>query len=182
MSLLPRRFQDGFRPAFIAVLILFVPVPALAQEADQDAQQPAAANSTAAPQGQQPGQKPPKPYGGGSPLDVLMHTKLWEDVPEAKGFVKDNRPPLDALQYQPTQDRATLTDGPPAPHPQILNGNQLQSLQGELEHAGANNEKAAGKKSKNFADVSEPEPRAHRAKHEKIRAEAPTQLHAHMQQ
>jgi hypothetical protein len=183
MLLLPSRFQDGLRPAWFAVLVLLLPVPAVAQDARQNAQQPAAeTNGSAAPQGEQGGQKPPKPYGGGSPLDVLMHAKLWEQVPEAKPFVKDNRPPVDALQYQPTQDRELLTNGPVAPHPQILNGKELQSLQGELEHAGARNEKAAGKKSKNFADVSDPETKPHKAKHEKIRDEAPTQLHAHMQQ
>jgi len=184
MSLLPRRFQDGFRPAWwFAVLVLFLPVPAVAQDAVQNAEQPAAAtNDTASPEGQQTGEKPPKPYGGGSPLDVIMHSKLWEDVPEAKGFVKDSRPSADSLQYQPTQDRETLTDGPPAPHPQILNGKELQSLQGELAHAGAKNEKAAGVKSKNFADVSDPTPMPHKGKHEKIRAEAPTQLHAHIEQ
>ena len=25
---------------------------------------------------------------GGSPLDTLMHTKIWADVPEAKDFVR----------------------------------------------------------------------------------------------
>lgn len=184
MSLLLRRFQDGFRPAsWLAALVLFMPVPAVAQDAGQNAQPAAATDGAVAPQTEQSttGQKPPKPYGGGSPLDVIMHAKLWEDVPEAKAFVKEHRPPPDSLQYQPTQDRETLTDGPTVPQPQILNGNELQSLQGELEHAGVKNEKAAGVKSKNFADVSDPTSKPHKGKHERIHAEAPTQLHAHMQ-
>lgn len=176
MSQLLRHFQDRFRALpWLAVLVL-LPLPALAQDAGQAVQQQpaAAADGAAAPQGQQAA--PPQPYGGGSPLDVLMQSKLWEDTPDAKNFVKASRPPDDALEYQPTQDPAPLTDGPPVPHPQILNNNQLQSLQGELEHAGVKNEKAAGVRSKNFADVREPKP--HKEKHDKIHAEAPTQLHA----
>ncbi|MGH6852524.1 MAG: hypothetical protein ACREDJ_04860, partial [Methylocella sp.] len=30
-----------------------------------------------------------EPKAGGSPLDTLMHTKIWADVPEAKDFVRE---------------------------------------------------------------------------------------------
>jgi hypothetical protein len=76
---------------------------------------------------------------GGSPLDTLMSTKLWADVPEAKDFVRESRPPPDSLSYQPV----TGTD-PERPKPR--NKAELQSLEAELERAGAHNEGTARKR------------------------------------
>lgn len=90
--------------------------------------------------------KPPKPYGGGSPLDVLLHAKLWETPPPAKAFVKQSREPASSLQYQPTI-------GTDPKRPKLLSHDQLKSLEGTLEQAGAQNEKAAGVRNKNFANV-----------------------------
>ena len=59
-----------------------------------DAYAPAAAQQT------QP--TPKQPYGGGTPLDVIMHTKLWTDVPEMPAFVKAARPPEKSLDFIPT--------------------------------------------------------------------------------
>jgi len=67
----------------------------------------------------------------GSPLDTLMSTKIWADVPEAKDFVRDTRPPPDSLAYQPV----TGTD-PERPKPRSKT--ELQDLQGELERASHN--------------------------------------------
>jgi hypothetical protein len=76
---------------------------------------------------------------GGSPLDTLMSTRLWADVPEAKDFVRDTRRPPDSLDYQPL----TGTD-PERPKPRSTA--ELQALQGELETAAAHNEGTAQKR------------------------------------
>src|SRR5579872_5925007 len=46
--------------------------------------------------------KPKKPYGGGTPLDVILSTKLWVDPPKEKPFVEETRPPESSMHYQPT--------------------------------------------------------------------------------
>jgi hypothetical protein len=73
----------------------------------------------------------------GSPLDTLLQTRLWADVPEAKEFVRKARPPEDALDYQPT----TGTD-PKRPKPRTPA--EVDKLQKELESAGRRNEARAG--------------------------------------
>lgn len=75
----------------------------------------------------------------GSPLDTLMSTRLWADVPEAKGFVQETRPPTDALGYQPV----TGTD---PERPKLRTKAELRALQSELEGATVQNERKAGKK------------------------------------
>ena len=75
---------------------------------------------------------------GGSPLDTLMHTKIWADVPEAKDFVRDTRPPPDSLAYQPV----TGTD---PERPKLRSKTELEALESELERAAAHNDKKAGK-------------------------------------
>jgi hypothetical protein len=75
---------------------------------------------------------------GGSPLDTLMHTKIWADVPEAKDFVRDTRPPPDSLAYQPV----TGTD---PERPKLRSKAELTDLESELERAAAHNDKKAGK-------------------------------------
>ncbi|HUI20017.1 MAG TPA: hypothetical protein VLZ74_03105 [Methylocella sp.] len=75
----------------------------------------------------------------GSPLDTLMSTRLWADVPEAKDFVRETRPPPESLAYQPV----TGTD-PERPKPRTKA--ELKDLQDELERAIKQNEETARKK------------------------------------
>jgi hypothetical protein len=76
---------------------------------------------------------------GGSPLDTLMHTKIWADVPEAKDFVRETRPPPDSLAYQPV----TGTD---PDRPKLRSKAELEALANELEGAVSHNERKAGKR------------------------------------
>jgi hypothetical protein len=77
--------------------------------------------------------------GGGSPLDTLMHTKIWADVPEAKDFVRATRPPPDSLAYQPV----TGTD---PERPKLRSKAELKALESELERAATHNDRKAGKR------------------------------------
>lgn len=72
----------------------------------------------------------------GSPLDTLMQTRLWADVPEAKDFVRQARPPQDSLDYQPT----TGTE-PARPKPRTKA--ELDALKSELESAARLNDARA---------------------------------------
>ncbi len=83
--------------------------------------------------------EPAKAKTSGSPLDTLMSTRLWADVPEAKGFVQETRPPTDTLGYQPV----TGTD---PERPKLRTKAELKALQSELEGATVQNEQKAGKK------------------------------------
>jgi hypothetical protein len=76
---------------------------------------------------------------GGSPLDTLMHTKIWADVPEAKDFVRETRPPPDSLAYQPV----TGTD---PERPKLRSKAELEALESELERAASHNDRRAGKR------------------------------------
>ena len=76
---------------------------------------------------------------GGSPLDTIMSTKLWADVPEAKDFVRETRKPADSLDYQPV----TGTD---PERPKLRDKAELKSLQDELERAVAGNDDTARKR------------------------------------
>ena len=76
---------------------------------------------------------------GGSPLDTLMHTKIWADVPEAKDFVRETRPPPDSLAYQPV----TGTD---PERPKLRSKAELEALESELEGAVSHNDRKAGKR------------------------------------
>lgn len=73
----------------------------------------------------------------GSPLDTLMNTKLFADVPEAKDFVRATRPPAQSLEFKPT----TGTD-PARPKPRT--GPELDALRSELEGAARKNAARAG--------------------------------------
>ena len=75
---------------------------------------------------------------GGSPLDTLMHTKIWPDVPEAKDFVRETRPPPDSLAYQPV----TGTD---PERPKLKSKAELDDLESELGRAAAHNDNNARK-------------------------------------
>jgi hypothetical protein len=149
--------------------------PVMAQE------QPAAASSSGSQPESKPASKPakpPKPYGGGTPLDVILSTKLWVDPPKEKPFVEESRPAPSTLHYQPTVG----TDPKRAP---LLDKSQLGAMQQDLEAGGAVNEKAAGVKKKNFADVVPPhpagksKPRKEKSKEKpkRLSADEPTPLH-----
>lgn len=75
----------------------------------------------------------------GTPLDTIMNTKLWADVPEAKDFVRDSRQPPDSLAYQPL-------NGVDPERPKPRSKAELQALQGELEQAGLHNQARAAQK------------------------------------
>lgn len=70
----------------------------------------------------------------GSPLDTLMSTRLWTDVPPAQGFVRETHPNTKDLDYTPL----TGTD-PERPKPR--DAANVKALQAELERDGAQNEK-----------------------------------------
>jgi hypothetical protein len=74
----------------------------------------------------------------GSPLDTVMHTKIWADVPEARDFVRETRPPPDSLAYQPVT-------GHDPERPKLRSKGELEALANELERAASHNEKNAGK-------------------------------------
>lgn len=120
-----------------AILVCVCTLPAFAQES----QQPAPQQESETPQ--QAPQKPPQPYGGGTPIDVILNTRLWTDVPEAKDFVKATRPPEDTLEFQPTVGKDPARPKPDTPA-------QLKAMEDELERAGAAAERAAGLKKRNF--------------------------------
>lgn len=75
---------------------------------------------------------------GGSPLDTVMHAKIWADVPEARDFVRETRPPPDSLAYQPV----TGTD---PERPKLRTQLGLESLESELERAASHNHGKARK-------------------------------------
>jgi hypothetical protein len=68
-----------------------------------------------------------------------MHTKIWADVPEAKDFVRETRPPPDSLAYQPV----TGTD---PERPKLRSKAELEALASELERGAAHNDRKAGKR------------------------------------
>lgn len=91
-----------------------------------------------------PGSKQsPQPYGGGTPLDVILNTRFWTDVPEAKDFVKATRPPEDTLEYQPTAGKDIV-------RPKLRTSAELKDMEEELERAGVAADRAAGIKNRHF--------------------------------
>lgn len=73
----------------------------------------------------------------GSPLDTLMSSRLWTDVPQARDFVRESRPDAKTLDYEPL----TGTD-PQRPKPR--DKANVEALQAELEHDGALNARKGG--------------------------------------
>lgn len=112
---------------------LLATVPALAEDQAQPA--PKADSKDKA---DQPA-KPKKPFGGGSPVEVVIHNKLWTDEPKPQDFVIQNRRPTDELHYQPTI-------GTDPERPKTLTKDQLKSLQSELEAAQTHNADAVSGK------------------------------------
>ncbi len=135
----------------VAILVCFCAAPALAQDDQQTTTQQDAKPQTrywdcisplctyAAPSKSSKSQAP-QPYGGGTPLDVILSTRLWSDVPEAKDFVKSTRPPEETLQFQPTAGKDVARPKPRTP-------TELKAMEEELEQAGAAADRAAGVKS-----------------------------------
>jgi hypothetical protein len=93
-----------------------------------------------------------QPYGGGTPLDVILHTKLWTDVPQMKPFVRASRPPEASLDYTPTT-------GSEPKRPPLLTKSELQQMDDQLENAGARNEKMARSKKHYFQAVAVKKPK-----------------------
>jgi hypothetical protein len=96
---------------------------------------------------------------GGSPLDTLMHTKIWADVPEAKDFVRETLPPPDSLAYQPV----TGTD---PERPKLRSKTELEALESELERAASHNDRNVAKR----AGIKKPAP-AKTANREQVHAD-----------
>jgi hypothetical protein len=114
-------------------------LPDTTQETEQQAPQEAPQEATKEKPKDAAG-KPPKPFGGGSPLDVIMNTKFWEAAPEPKDFVKQNRQNVDELKYQPTI-------GNDPERPKTRSKDELTSLRSEMEEAATHNTDAvSGKK------------------------------------
>ena len=86
-----------------------------------------------------PGSYAQQQKAGGSPLDTLLETKIWADVPEAKDFVRETRPPPESLAYQPL----TAID-PERPKPKTKE--ELKALETELEQAAEHNFQRARKR------------------------------------
>lgn len=83
-----------------------------------------------------PAKHKPDPYG--SPLDTIMSSHLWTDVPQAQDFVRETRPSAKDLKYTP------LTGKDPE-RPKPRDAANVQALQAELEQDIArNNERAKG--------------------------------------
>jgi hypothetical protein len=96
---------------------------------------PALAQTTGGQTASAPPSKPrPNPYG--SPLDTLMSTHLWADVPPAKDFVKTSRPDPAKLEYTPLTGQ-----DPTRPKPRDAAG--VAALQAELEKGGVDNDARA---------------------------------------
>lgn len=152
IGLEPARRQPARPGHFLGIMAVVIcgamvshPAPVLAQSStpNADAQsQPAAAPA------QKTRIKTKNPTG--SPLDTLMKTRLWADVPTAKDFVRQSRPPQDTLDYRPT----TGTD-PERPKPRT--NAELDALKSELESAAARNGARGGQpKSARTSAISNP--------------------------
>lgn len=115
---------------------------------------------------EKPAPKPPKPYGGGTPLDVIMHTKLWTEAPTPKDFVIENRQPVDQLKYQPTV-------GNDPERPKTLTKDELKSLRSELEDAAVHNAQAvSGKPARKARSAEAKSGKAQSAKAQSAKAQS----------
>jgi hypothetical protein len=116
------------------------PAPSEAQDQkaeDQKAQDQKASDQPAA----NKAKKPKKPYGGGTPIDVIVNNKMWETPPEPKEFVRENRRPVDELQYEPTV-------GIDPERPKTKSKDELNGLKSELDDAALHNSQAGNGKRK----------------------------------
>ncbi len=136
-----------FALACLGLSISFSWPPALSFA--QDKTQAATADQQKPADGQD---KPKKERHRNTPLDTIMQTRLWADVPEAKDFVKEHRPDKEKLKFQPV----TGTD-PERPTPRTPAG--LKDLETELEGARASADKKAGIKPAPAASASTSKPK-----------------------
>ncbi len=114
------------------------PAPATPAPTDAPAAAPATASTaTPTPAAAAAPQRKKSRNPTGSPLDTLMSTRIYADVPEAKDFVRQNRPPPETLNFKPT----TGTD---PVRPKVRTKAELDALQSELESAAQKNEERAG--------------------------------------
>jgi hypothetical protein len=104
---------------------------------DQKASDQPAADQPAA----KKSKKPKKPYGGGTPIDVIVNNKMWETPPEPKEFVLQNRRPVDELNYEPTV-------GIDPERPKTRSKDELNGLKSELDDAASHNLQAVNGKKK----------------------------------
>ncbi|MGP0061350.1 MAG: hypothetical protein ACLPID_18925 [Beijerinckiaceae bacterium] len=126
--------------AIIAVALIAAS-PALAQSQPEDNAQDAPKETVQQKSDVKPAAKPVKPYGGGTPLDVILNNRLWTEAPEPKDFVRQNRQPVDELKYQPTV-------GTDPERPKTRSKDELKSLQSEMEEAASHNSRAVSGKKK----------------------------------
>lgn len=125
--------------AAVALPCAVAPCGALmAQTADPQAQ--AATAPVTAPASTPAPQPKKKRNPTGSPLDTLMSTRLFADVPEAKDFVRETRQPPDSLEFKPTA-------GTDPDRPKVRTKTELDALQNELEGAARKNAARAGLRS-----------------------------------
>lgn len=80
-----------------------------------------------------------RPKGPDSPLDTILKTRIWADVPDAKDFVRESRPSSDSLDYQPTHGSG------PEHRAALRTKSELEAMQSELESASVRNQKKAGR-------------------------------------
>lgn len=128
-----RRTAGKARAVLLALLAIAATLGGPGRLAAQTAAEPAP--SGAAPAAAPHPKKSHNPVG--TPLDTLMQTRLYADVPEAKDFVRQARRPVDSLAFQPTQG----TD-PERPKPRSKP--ELEALRSELESAAQHNAARAG--------------------------------------
>ncbi len=140
------RFQHSLIVAF--ALALMAASPALAQSRSEDNAQDVQKETAQ----EKPDAKPAKPYGGGTPLDVILNTRFWTDLPEPKDFVRQNRQPDDELKYQPTV-------GADPERPKARSKDELKSLQSEMEEAATHNSRAVNGKKKVTATPAAQKPK-----------------------
>ncbi len=97
---------------------------------------------------------------GGSPLDTIMRTRIWADVPEAKDFVRQSRPSSSAHDYEPTSRADPQRQAP-------RTKTELEALRNELEAGVAHNEASAGRRKPARAAFA---PNARKAKVESVKS------------
>jgi hypothetical protein len=128
--------RSSAAPAVFSAVVLYAGLSLYPQSPRaQSASPPETQNAQEAPKA--PAAKASPKKTGGTPWDTIKNTRLWADVPEAKDFVRQTRPPADKLDYQPT----TGTD---PQRPKLRTKAELDALQTELEGAIVHNKARTG--------------------------------------
>ena len=110
--------------------------------------------------GPAPEAKKPPPFKYSSPLDTIMSTHLWTDVPATQPFVQATHPDPKTLDYTPLTGK-----DPDRPKPR--DATNIKALQAELEADLASN----GKRAHGLADPAKPSHAKKRAKAARAAAE-----------